>query len=133
MLQRMVLTVTKKSYNLSVKYSLVSVAYVDHPETRFNNPTVLMLHLRWRPFSLSTCSLPNKEIPNMDIHYSQKPSHNPELLKRVNKQVRRHSHTCGKKKSKTECRFNYQQPPMKASRSIGTIMNESSSKKLGKQ
>jgi len=40
-----------------------------------------------------------------------KPIDNPELQKLVNRQIHRHSHTC-KKKSKTECRFNYPQPPM---------------------
>ena len=43
----------------------------------------------------------------------QKPTDNPDLLKLVNRQIHRHSHTC-RKKSKTECRFNYPQPPMKA-------------------
>ena len=36
----------------------------------------------------------------------QKPTDNPELLKLVNRQIHRHSHTC-QKKSKNECRFNY--------------------------
>ena len=43
----------------------------------------------------------------------QKPTDNSELLKLVNRQIHRHSHTC-RKKSKTECRFNYPQPPMRA-------------------
>lgn len=43
----------------------------------------------------------------------QKPTNDPELLKLVNRQIHRHSHTC-RKKSNTECRFNYPQPPMKA-------------------
>ena len=43
----------------------------------------------------------------------QKPTDNSELLKLVNRQIHRHSHTC-RKKSKTECRFNYPQPPMSA-------------------
>lgn len=41
----------------------------------------------------------------------QKPSDSSELLKLVNRQIHGHSHTC-RKKSKTECRFNYPQPPM---------------------
>ena len=43
----------------------------------------------------------------------EKPVENPELLALVNRQVHRHSHTC-RKKSKTVCRFNYPQPPMKS-------------------
>ena len=42
----------------------------------------------------------------------QKPTENPELLKLVNRQIHRHSHTC-RKNTKSECRFNYPQPPMK--------------------
>ena len=45
------------------------VAYTDQPETRFNNTTVLIQHSKWWSFSLSICSLPNKETQNMDIHY----------------------------------------------------------------
>ena len=41
------------------------------------------------------------------------PSEDPELLKLVNRQIHRHSHTC-QKKSKHECRFNYPQPPIRA-------------------
>ena len=48
----------------------VSLLYTDQPETRLNDTTVLIQHSKWCSFSLSTCSLPNKEIPNMDIHYS---------------------------------------------------------------
>ena len=40
------------------------------------------------------------------------PSSNAELLDLVNRQTRRHSHTC-RKKSKSICRFNYPQPPMR--------------------
>ena len=43
----------------------------------------------------------------------QWPVDNPELEKLVNRQIHRHSHTC-RKKSKNECRFNYPQPPMRA-------------------
>lgn len=43
----------------------------------------------------------------------QKPTNNPDLLKLVDRQIHKHSHTCCKK-SKTECRFNYPQPPMEA-------------------
>lgn len=42
----------------------------------------------------------------------QKPSNDVDLLKLVNRQIHRHSHTC-RKKLRSECRFNYQQPPMK--------------------
>ena len=42
----------------------------------------------------------------------QKPTDNPELLSLVNRQVHRPSHTCHKN-TKTECRFNYPQPPMR--------------------
>ena len=41
-----------------------------------------------------------------------KPTDNPELLNLVNRQVHRHSHTC-RKNTNSQCRFNYQQPPMK--------------------
>ena len=41
----------------------------------------------------------------------QKPSSDAQLLKLVNRQIHRHSHTC--KKSRSECRFNYPQPQMK--------------------
>ena len=43
----------------------------------------------------------------------KRPTDNHELLKLVNRQVHRHSNTC-RKKSKTECRFNYPQPPMQS-------------------
>ena len=42
----------------------------------------------------------------------EKPNDNPELLALVNRQVHRHSHTC-RKITKTVCRFNYPQPPMR--------------------
>lgn len=42
----------------------------------------------------------------------QKPSNDVDLLKLVNRQIHRHSHTC-RKKLRSECRFNYLQPPMK--------------------
>ena len=45
----------------------------------------------------------------------ERPSNNPELLKLVNRQIHRHSHTC-RKKLKTECRFNYPQPPMSSTK-----------------
>ena len=41
------------------------------------------------------------------------PIDDPQLQKLVNRQIHRHSHTC-RKKSKSECRFNYPQPPMRA-------------------
>ena len=40
------------------------------------------------------------------------PSSYAELLDLVNRQTHRHSHTC-RKKSKSICRFNYPQPPMR--------------------
>ena len=43
----------------------------------------------------------------------EKPNDNPDLLALVNRQVHRHSHTC-RKKSKSVCRFNYPQPPMRS-------------------
>ena len=43
----------------------------------------------------------------------QKPTENSELLKLANRPIHRHSRTC-RKQSKTECRFNYPQPPMRA-------------------
>ena len=43
----------------------------------------------------------------------KRPNDSPELLKLVDRQIHRHSHTC-RKKSKTECRFNYPEPPMRS-------------------
>ena len=43
----------------------------------------------------------------------EKPTVNEELLELVNRQVHRHSHTC-RMKSKSVCRFNYPQPPMRS-------------------
>ncbi len=43
----------------------------------------------------------------------EKPLNNPELSDLVNRQVHRHSHTC-RKNRQTDCRFNYPQPPMRA-------------------
>ena len=49
---------------------VVLVAFTDQPKIRFNNTTVLIKHSKkWWSYSLCTCLLPNKEIPNMDIHY----------------------------------------------------------------
>ncbi len=45
----------------------------------------------------------------------ERPTDNPELLKLVNRQIHRHSHTC-REKRKTECRFNYPQPPMRSTK-----------------
>lgn len=42
----------------------------------------------------------------------RKPADDPQLLNLVNRQVHRHSHTCSKN-TKSQCRFNYPQPPMK--------------------
>ena len=42
----------------------------------------------------------------------KKPAENAELLELVNRQIHKHSHTC-RKKSQSECRFNYPQPPMR--------------------
>ena len=41
-----------------------------------------------------------------------KPADNPELQNLVNRQVHTHSHTC-RKNTKSQCRFNCPQPPMK--------------------
>jgi len=41
-----------------------------------------------------------------------KPADDPELLNLVNRQIHRRSHTC-RKNTKSHCRFNYPQPPMK--------------------
>ena len=53
----------------------------------------------------------------------KQPADNPELLKLVNRQIHRHSHTC-RKKSKTECRFNYPQPPMKSTQILYPLEGE---------
>ena len=45
----------------------------------------------------------------------EKPTENPDLLALVNRQVHCHSHTC-RKKSKSVCRFNYPQPPMRSTK-----------------
>ena len=45
----------------------------------------------------------------------EKPDGNPDLLALVNRQVHRHSDTC-RKKSKSVCRFNYPQPPMRSTK-----------------
>ena len=45
----------------------------------------------------------------------KRPTNNPELLNLVNRQVHQHSHTC-RKKSKTQCCFNYPQPPMQSTK-----------------
>jgi hypothetical protein len=45
----------------------------------------------------------------------EKQNDNPELITLVNRQVHRHSHTC-RKKSKSVCRFNYLQPPMRSTK-----------------
>ena len=44
-----------------------------------------------------------------------KPTDNPKLLNLVNRQVHRHSHTC-RNNTKSDCRFNYPQPPMRQTR-----------------
>ena len=45
----------------------------------------------------------------------RKPTDDPQLLNLVNRQVHRNSHTC-RKTSKTVCRFNYPQPPMRSTK-----------------
>ncbi len=45
----------------------------------------------------------------------EKPAENSELVVLVNRHVHRHSHTC-RKKSKSVCRFNYPQLPMRQTR-----------------
>ena len=47
----------------------------------------------------------------------KKPTDDPDLLKLVNRQVHCHSHTC-RKKSKTQCRFNYPQPPLRSTKIV---------------
>ena len=43
------------------------------------------------------------------------PNNNPELRLLVNRQIHRHSQTC-RKNSKTECSFNFPQPPMNSTK-----------------
>ena len=50
------------------------------------------------------------------------PVNNRELQNLVNRQINRHSHTC-RKKSKNECRFNYPQPPMRATKILYPLEN----------
>ena len=45
----------------------------------------------------------------------ERPTEDSDLLALVNRQVHRHSHTC-RKKSKSVCRFNYPQPPMRSTK-----------------
>ena len=45
----------------------------------------------------------------------EKPTEDSDLLALVNRQVHRHSHTC-RKKTKSVCRFNYPQPPMRTTK-----------------
>ena len=52
----------------------------------------------------------------------QKPTDNPELLSLVNRQVHRHSHTC--RNTKSECRFNYPQPPMRQTKILYPLDTE---------
>ena len=53
----------------------------------------------------------------------KKPTDDDELLKLVNRQVHRHSHTC-RKKSKAQCRFNYPQPPMRTTKILDSLNTE---------
>ena len=53
----------------------------------------------------------------------QKPRDNPELLGLINRQVHRHFHTC-RKNTKTECRFNYPQPPMRQTKILYPLDTE---------
>ena len=62
-------TVLKSTSSMNSSGDMESVAYTDQPENRFNNTTVLIQHSKWSLFLLNTCLLPNKETPNMDIHY----------------------------------------------------------------
>ena len=59
----------------------------------------------------------------------QWPDDNTELQKLVNRQIHRHSHTC-KKKSKNECRFNYPQPPMRATEILYPLEEDTSQCKI---
>ena len=53
----------------------------------------------------------------------KKPTDDEELLKLVNRQVHRHSHTC-RKKAKAQCRFNYPQPPMQTTKILNPLDTE---------
>ena len=59
----------------------------------------------------------------------QWPDNNTELQKLVNRQIHRHTHTC-KKKSKNECRFNYPQPPMRATEILYPLEKDTSPCKM---
>ena len=50
----------------------------------------------------------------------EKPTEDTDLLALVNRQVHRHSHTC-RKKSKSVCRFNYPQPPMRSTKILHAL------------
>ena len=54
----------------------------------------------------------------------KKPDDDTSLLNLVNRQMHRHSHTC-RKKSKSVCRFNYPQPPMRSTQILHPLENVS--------
>ena len=54
----------------------------------------------------------------------RKPDDDTTLLNLVNRQTHRHSHTC-RKKSKSVCRFNYLQPPMRSTQILHPVENVS--------
>ena len=59
------------------------------------------------------------------------PIDDPQLQKLVNRQIHRHSHTC-RKKSKSECRFNYPQPPMRATEIVYPLGSDISQHEIKK-
>jgi hypothetical protein len=54
-----------------------------------------------------------------------KPENDSNLLELVNRQTHRHSHTC-RKKSKTVCRFNYPQPPIRSTQILYPLDDDTS-------
>jgi hypothetical protein len=54
-----------------------------------------------------------------------KPENDSNLLELVNRQTHRHSHTC-RKKSKTICRFNYPQPPIRSTQILYPLYDDTS-------
>ena len=59
----------------------------------------------------------------------EKPNENLELLALVNRQVHSHSHTC-RKKSKSVCRLNYPQPPMRSTKILYSFDDDDNDEEL---
>ena len=59
-----------------------------------------------------------------EIITCRKPDDDTTFLNLVNRQMHRHSHTC-RKKSKSVCRFNYPQPPMRSTQILHPLENVS--------